>query len=629
MFKFLRKYNKYILAVGGTLLMITFLIPVAFQSLLPVAAQGRAAWAQVGPDGRDKVTVADLTQIQQELQLLQALPPLRGVGTVDQPEHWYLLVREAESAGLIGGTSSTAGMGQQIAQIASRTGQRPRLILDTLAKWDGVRRTIRLYQDATKFSDRRLKHHARRAFHQVSVQLVVIEASAADNPPEFSEAQLAEQMAKHAEDLPGEGEQGFGYRLGHRAKLQWLSISADSVREVVENSDQLNPVALRKHWRLNPVQFGEPDSGGEVPDDVRRDLLDTLTKQTLDEIAKYANDQLRIKRRRLTRRGGYLELADDWQDMGFEKLALDIQEKFLIALPQFHSVGDRWLEIADLAQLSGIGRATTYKFGEIPVELAELVLAARELGGSQTMLIQQDVAGPPLRGDDDSVYLFRIIDTDASRPPQSTDEVREALVADLTKLAHYQQLVGSGETLRQQAITGGLLSVAMAHETLVRRADQVSLTDPQWLELQNQFQLPFSSIPTPLPTIEVHKPTVEAIIDHALALPQDVAIRNLPKEQRTLVIPVEDRLCVLVVQLMDQFPVTDEFYASLAGAGRVQELLQNEELDQGKRTQDEFSFDALAARHNFVIATTQPATQPAATQPDQGSAEQRQSAAGR
>ncbi|MFB3139019.1 MAG: hypothetical protein ACE10B_07350, partial [Phycisphaerales bacterium] len=123
MFKFLRKYNKYILAVGGTLLMITFLIPVAFESLLPVAGQRRAAWAQVGPDSQEKVTVADLAQIQQELQVLQALPPLRGVGTIDQPEHWYLLVREAESAGLIGGTSSAAGIGQQIAQNASLTGQ--------------------------------------------------------------------------------------------------------------------------------------------------------------------------------------------------------------------------------------------------------------------------------------------------------------------------------------------------------------------------------------------------------------------------------------------------------------------------------------------------------------------------
>ena len=48
MFKFLRKYNKYILAVGGTLLLITFLIPFAFTNLLQGMGAGRAPWARVG-----------------------------------------------------------------------------------------------------------------------------------------------------------------------------------------------------------------------------------------------------------------------------------------------------------------------------------------------------------------------------------------------------------------------------------------------------------------------------------------------------------------------------------------------------------------------------------------------------
>ncbi len=39
MFKFLRKYNKYILAVGGTLLLITFLIPTAITGLAQRSAQ--------------------------------------------------------------------------------------------------------------------------------------------------------------------------------------------------------------------------------------------------------------------------------------------------------------------------------------------------------------------------------------------------------------------------------------------------------------------------------------------------------------------------------------------------------------------------------------------------------------
>ena len=45
MLKFFRKYNKWILAVGGTLLMITFLIPQAIQGLSQAGAIRTAKWA--------------------------------------------------------------------------------------------------------------------------------------------------------------------------------------------------------------------------------------------------------------------------------------------------------------------------------------------------------------------------------------------------------------------------------------------------------------------------------------------------------------------------------------------------------------------------------------------------------
>ena len=88
MFKFLRKYNKWILAVGGTLLLITFLIPFAFESLGQMVARGGAAWANVGQKQK-KVTVNELARVQRELDVLQyALryqPLIPGPGIVDQP----------------------------------------------------------------------------------------------------------------------------------------------------------------------------------------------------------------------------------------------------------------------------------------------------------------------------------------------------------------------------------------------------------------------------------------------------------------------------------------------------------------------------------------------------------------
>ena len=164
MFKFLRKYNKWILAVGGTLLLITFLIPFAFESLGQMVARGGAPWANVGQK-QQKVTVNELARVQRELDVLQyALryqPLIPGPGIVDQPEHWYLLEREAKAAGLIGGAAVVPfGAEWQIQQIAAGSSEQTSFVLQTLAKLDGVRRMIGLYVDRSKFSDRHIKHRA-------------------------------------------------------------------------------------------------------------------------------------------------------------------------------------------------------------------------------------------------------------------------------------------------------------------------------------------------------------------------------------------------------------------------------------------------------------------------------------
>ncbi len=630
MFKFLRKYNKWILAVGGTLLLITFLIPFAFESLGQVVARRGALWAKVGQE-QQKVTVSELSRVQRELNVLQyALgrffqPLIPGPGIVDQPEHWYLLVREAEAAGLIGGTAVVGlpfGVEQQIAQIAALSREQTPFVLQTLAKLDGVRRMIALYVDRSKFSDRHLKHRARRSFHAVTAQVVVLEATEPDTPPSFGDKELAEQLARYAENPPGEGDKGFGYRLPDRAKLEWLVVTAESVREMIKESDQLNPVALRVHWRKNSDIFGEPKGETEVPEEVRNDLLETLTTRTLQEIARFANqEQLTSARRGIPRRDGYLVLDDDWRGPSFQDLAQKIQEEFAVALPEYHALGDRWLSADDVAELEGIGEATTEKFGAVPVTVADLVAAAREFGGAQLMDIQQRVAGPPLTDGDGSVYLFRIIDTDPSRPPRSVDEVRDQLTADLARLAHYRQLSMKADELRRQVIDDGLLAVAMSHDATLSVANRISLIDIGSLFAQQQLGLPPIAGPTALSTIGVHKETVAAIIDHALALDQDVPISELAEDQRVWVVPVEDRLAVVLVRLMDQSPLTEQTFALYCYIGLIQQMLVTEEFDSPIPAQEAFGYEALAARHDFSLASRTSAT----TQPDEATAQPDQS----
>ena len=625
MFKFLRKYNKWILAVGGTLLMITFLIPFAFDRLGQMVARGGAPWANVGQK-QQKVTVNELARVQRELDVLQyALryqPLIPGPGIVDQPEHWYLLEREAKAAGLIGGAAVVPfGAEWQIQQIAAGSSEQTSFVLQTLAKLDGVRRMIGLYVDRSKFSDRHLKHRAKRSFHAVTAQLVVLEATEPDTPPSFGDTELAEQLAKYAENPPGEGDMGFGYRLPDRVKLEWLVVTAESVRTMIREGGRLGPVAQRSHWRklwrADPGTYEKPTGEQEVPEAVSSDLLEKLTTRTLQEIARFADqEQLTSSRRGIPRRDGYLVLDDDWRGPSFQDLARTIQEKFAVALPEYHALGDRWLSADEVTELQGIGAATTEKFGAVPVTLADLVAVAREFGGAQLMDIQERVAGPPLTDGDGSLYLFRIIDTDPSRPPRSVDEVRDQLTADLARLAHFHQLSMKAEALRRQVIDEGLLAVAMSRDATLSVANRISLIDLGSLLAQQQLGLSPIAGPTALATIGVHEETVATIIDHALALDQDVPISELAEDQRVLVMPVEDRLAVVLVRLMDQSPLTEQVFALYSYIGLIQQMLVAEEFDSAIPAQKAFAYEALAARHDFSLTSRTSAT----SQPDEATA---------
>ena len=103
MFKFLRKYSSWILAVGGTLLMITFLAPQAITGLSEYSAVTGGTWATVGKDGT-KITIGDFDLIQRQTRLIDELgpqSPLNQIGVGKNPGHWYLLSREARAAGLV------------------------------------------------------------------------------------------------------------------------------------------------------------------------------------------------------------------------------------------------------------------------------------------------------------------------------------------------------------------------------------------------------------------------------------------------------------------------------------------------------------------------------------------------
>ena len=223
-------------------------------------------------------------------------------------------------------------------------------------------------------------------------------------------------------------------------------------------------------------------------------------------------------------------------------------------------------------------------------------MGAGAFGSSAVIPIQQGIAGPPLRDAQRGVYLFRIPGTDVSRPPTSVDEVRDQLIADLNRLEDYERLVANAQGIRQVAVADGLLALAMQYDTPVERPTSVTL-----------------GLSAFLPGIGINEAAVEAIVDHAMALPRDVAVADLPEQDRVLVLPVEDSLSLLVVRLMDHTQLTQAIFRTYMQYGIVQSRLVADEvaLDDPKK---EFEFEALAERHAFKLTRSEDA---ATTQPDE------------
>lgn len=642
MFKFLRKYNKWILAVGGTLLMITFLIPFAFQELGKMASQRNVVWATLGPDGKNTVSVETQGRLRAEMVLIdgwisyvaqayqqqRGLPPaaletaeglalLRNAAPDQRitDQHWYLLTYEADKAGLIGGPSDAysllipdeadAVISSLAGNLRASHGVDARFVQDTLAKARGVGRLLALYRDADRYSDRRMINDASSMLDSIAADLLVLQASAAaPGLAEPTEEQLAAQLAAYATFNPGEGPHGFGYRLPNRVQLEWMVVPVAEVRAAVAASDRLNPVELRKHWKKNEAKFGPPDPGAPVPEAVREDLIKQLAGEMLDQIARFAGEQLKRVRRHATERDGYLELPPDWNPKPLPEIAQEIAGEFQIPLPPYRSEGDRWMTPPELRTITGLGASSTSAFGQ-PVDLPTLAAAAREFGSDSSYFIQRGVYGPIMRGSDGSIYLWRLTGVDPARPPLTVDEVRPQLIADVKRKADYDRLIAQLDALKRQATNEGMLATALAHDQSLRFVPNISRVDMTTLGMGGR------PMPTVLPVIGPSAEVVGALIDFARALPDDQPVSELPADQRTIAVPVPEKLAVLVAQVVDQTPLSDGFYNLLLeargpdGTPMLRTLLDSRKEPMRAMLAAAFSAEALTQRHDFRMAQRQ------------------------
>ena len=619
MLKFLRLYQGWILAIFGTFLVITFLLPQAIQGLFQNAATTGGDWATVG-DG-EVVTTGQLLELQKELRILEMVgnPIINSLGADKDAAYWYLLTREAEQAGMVGGAGvgrtfvgamsrqlGTVSETELVARFMGTAGVNERTALETIAKVQGVSLLSVQFQTAARYSDERLKQSASKIGLAVDADLVILDASTTLNDLESdlpTDQDLEQQFESHRSELAGTGASGFGYRLPDRARIEWITIDRAAVEAAIEENADFDNIEMRKAFMKSPEKFGALVVGGGDPprfedyeESVRSILARELVDRRMNEISKFLNDQVQIPRRGVGQVGLHYDLPADWSQRraDFNELAGALGEEFGIVTPTVE-INDSLLTAQEIDTLDGIGIAQSTKFGQRPTSVSNYVMSSKEFGGNELIPSQAGVAGPVFTDAARNLYLMRTIDTDPERDPSSLAEVRDLVMTDSESRARFKTLEARIPELEADAVQNGMQSVADQFGATVTFQANIAEANPQFLRFGIKS-------PTRVASLRDSTTLVERVLEKAATLDFMTLTTDIPAEQRTFFVADEESLAVIGVQITSIKPLTEETWEELAASDSMIRVLATDEtaVDFSKT----FSFEELKSRHDFKLLAT-------------------------
>lgn len=650
MLKFLRKYNTLILVVGGSLLMVVFLLQPVLTRLGP--SQGNQKVATIGPDAK-KVSAADIAEAGRDLRILEQIVPIFVMGLDlngrNKEDHYYLLLHEAERAGLVGGVDDGAlwipdiaqqyavleqqqrlsqqGIPQQYwpqfmnpqtisqralqiepelmemrTQLAQRYGFPIEWIDQALANARGISRLRSSYQNALRYSAPDALESARELLDSALADLLVLpsklyEARVGDP----TEEQLRAQFEEYRSFSPGEGDFGFGYLRAPAVKLEFLILDPRAFGAAVE----IDPVEVNKRWKQDRVRYP-----GEFADEKAR--IEAELRSLRAEGLMVEADQV-IRREALARTrtlpkddDGFAILPDDWAPPSMSDVAqaivssLSEREGVTVPLPEVQSLAGDWLTQSDIAAIEQLSRAQ-YRFGSVPVPVNILPLAVRGNRGpdAEGFPFEPQVGVPivenPAQDAANRRFYITILAARPESPPDSIDSVREQVALDVqTKLA-FEALLADAPRLEGIAAEQGLEAVAAlfadqepppaVNETIVVTPLSASRLNPNGSLDRRANDRDILG-----PIVDAARERLDPTAPIGSSALKDSIVSSSSKATRSLVL----------ARLTAYRPVTIETYRTLASR-----LVRSEEARElAEATEagdpDPFSYDALVARFSYV-----------------------------
>lgn len=657
MFKFLRQYQGWILAVGVTLLMLVFLVEIP----LSTATRGDAGSSVIGTLKGEKIRISEKRDADIDLSVLRSISPLlarRESG--DSAFQWLLMVREARALGLDTSREqieqlkrTLLGEESQQRRFANQTGANMPAIDRALRHWGMVQQLqelvlglghqspterLSLYGEAMQFAQMGFTPGAVMALesaqgkgrvseplllHSVQEQQATVEIAAVAVGAErylaqvksVPDAELQSLFDKYREKLPGEPDEmgrTLGYKTPDRVRLEYLAVPFDRIRAQVE----IDEADVLTYFDEHKAEFRPtPEPGATQPaaaaDPVAPDeqarlriierLKDERATDLANRIIKAAQAQLNEATRTIKETGGYREFPQGFTPVALDAVARQIQKQFGI-LPDVRREDSRWLDAGDLAALPGIGRSAAN--GRPGEAFTAYVLSARELQPKNdnpliALRLQVGMHSVPTVGMEGSRYIFRLIKAEPARIPANLDEVREQVLADARRLAAYELLLKDLPRWSSRLQSESLASIA-------KEIGRPLLTPAPFRrrDLAAGAQAPV------VEGVGRDGRFVDEVFDIAQGAFARGPIETLPPAQRSRAIPSIANLAVYLVRVESYRPITRRDYERMATnplmVNSVQQLIAP--ID---RQSDPFSTDALVKRLGYVHARDeQPGEEP-------------------
>jgi hypothetical protein len=656
MIKWLRKYNTYILVIGGCLLMVSFLVGTTLQDLV---SRGIIGGKVMRVDGR-KITAEIYSKAQVEHAALVALLDratnsrapgariLQELGGGENTDHWVMLVHEAEKGGFVGGVedglgfvptlskfiAQTAGAAlgmpqEQIDQTASIFEQNmaagmPFVRSDTrmteeqmgraLARLHGIMRMRAALITAPRYGQQRLVLGVKRIVDSADVDLVVIPAERElAGIPEPDPAALAAHFERFKGVKKGEGEFGIGYTLPPRVKLEWLTIERRGVGELVS----VDPVRVQEAF-LRRFPTGKPPEGTSA-DDARASIEREVRTAETDRLMKSIDEAVRAEIgrgiSRLERDNEYRFLPPDWattrprmeQIAGSVVARVNEQTGLRIPTPRVGVRTDRWQERADLEAIPGIGQAVLRRAGLVD-GFADLVLNVRELTASNRNDTLLQVGVPMTEALVDAAgnrYYLTVVDARKESPADTLDEVRTEASLNARRLIAYERLKGQLEALRSRAVAEGL-------EALTRPVEGAAASAALRVEKATISRGGVSSMMPEASKIDDEN-FRNAVKDAAEKLDPLSDIKAQPAEGRTVASAIDRSLRVAIAQITAVKPLTEEQFRAFQMG--MTSRLARDELRPATPEDDPFSLKSMEERLSVeYLDGRRPASERAAEQ---------------